>query len=165
MHKDVINPDYWRDRMYGAFASGERHRLMFNGSIEQFEEIEDRQKDALRVIKLRDSIIDVGCGYGRLLHLLRSPIPNPVHRKKWMGKYIGYDVSPDLVAVARKWWPDYTFVVADLSNNAAPSPMRADWAVALWVKSMLLGNGYGAEWDRIEAWMHANATRVLVIDE
>lgn len=143
--------------MYGAFASGERHRLMFNGSRDQFDNIERRQVDALRVIRPRQSVIDVGCGYGRMLDLLAA--------QRWRGKYIGFDVSPDLVEIARRWWPDYTFVVADLANDPAPSPMRADWAVALWVKSMLIGNGYDAEWDRIEAWMHANAERILVIDE
>ena len=157
MSKNVVDPDYWRDRMYGAFASGERHRLMFNGSIDQFENIERRQADALKVVQPRQSVIDVGCGYGRLLYLLS--------RRRWRGLYVGYDVSPDLVGVARKWWPDYAFVVADMANDPPPAPFRADWAVAVWVRSMMVGNGFGAEWDRIEAWMRSNAKNVLIVDE
>lgn len=157
--KDVTNPDYWRDRMYGAFASGERHRLMFNGSLDQFNEIEERQKKALRAISHRQSILDVGCGYGRLPDLLRV--------QGWKGRYVGYDVSPDLIEVARKWWSNpefYEFHVADLAI-APPTPsFRADWAVALWLKTMLINNMMIEKWERIEAWMRLHAKNVLVVD-
>lgn len=156
---DVTNPDYWRDRMYGAFASGERHRLMFNGSVEQFNEVESQQKKALRAIRRGQSVIDVGCGYGRLPELLRV--------QGWTGRYVGYDVSPDLVGVARKWWPDkstHSFHVADLINSPPVPSSRADWAVALWIKTMLANSGMLPEWDRIEEWMGRVAHQVLVID-
>lgn len=156
MREPVSDPAYWLDRMHGAFASGERHRLMFNGSIEQFSDIENRQKRALRVIKPGQSVIDVGCGYGRLLDLLRI--------QEWKGQYVGYDVSPDLVSVARKWWPDYEFHVANLASDSPDPPFRANWAVSIWVKTMLMGNGLGVEWDRIEEWMRRSADEVLIVD-
>lgn len=158
--KDVTNPDYWRDRMYGAFASGERHRLMFNGSLEQFEAIERRQRDALEQIGPRHSVLDVGCGYGRLPELLRL--------QGWKARYVGYDVSHDLIGVAKKWWPDesfYQFHVADLAGDDPPNPpFRADWAVALWIKTMLINNQMTEKWERIEVWMRKHSRNVLVVD-
>lgn len=38
------------------------------------------------------SLLDYGCGYGALL--------NYVRRDGWLGKYLGYDVAPDMIAGA-----------------------------------------------------------------
>lgn len=157
-HDPVTDPEYWRDRMYSAFASGERHRLMFKGSKEQFDLAEIRQWKHLSVIGPQQSVIDVGCGYGRLLDALRTD-------RKWRGRYVGYDVSPDLVAIARKWWPGETFEIADFSLDPLPTPpFRADWVVCSWIKTMLVGNGHGLVWDRIETWARSVARDVLIID-
>lgn len=157
--KEVIDPGYWLDRMYVAFASGERHRLMYNGSLDRFNEIEAAQAEQLKVIERDHSVIDAGCGYGRLPELLR--------RQGWVGRYVGYDLSPDLIEVARRWWPDpsqYVFEVADLTFAPPTPPFRARWVVSLWMKTMLVGNGFGREWDKIEEWMRGVADEVLIID-
>ena len=154
--KDVTNPDYWRDRMYGAFASGERHRLMFNGSKDAFDAREATQREAIKVIGARQSVIDVGCGYGRLLELLRL--------QGWQGRYVGYDVSPDLVEIARRWWPDHQFYVRDIVKNPPPCSIRSHWAVAMWVRTMLIDNQMPETWEWIERWMRTVADNLLVVD-
>lgn len=156
MNEPVIDPAFWRDRMYSAFVSGERHRTIFKGSREQFEEVERVQQCALSPIRPGHSILDVGCGYGRLLEMLA--------KQRWRGQYVGYDSSPDLIEIARKWWPDQTFLVADLAADDAPKPPRSRWAVAMWVKTMMVGNGYGETWDKVEAWMRRNADDVIIIN-
>src|SRR5688572_24718155 len=89
----VIDPDYWRDKMRAAVARGEIHRAIYTGSIDEFSLQQQQQLASLRgKIGDNDSILDVGCGYGRLLEFLP---------KSWKGEYLGIDISPDLIGVAR----------------------------------------------------------------
>ncbi len=48
-------------------------------------------------------ILDVGCGNGRLLELLKEYNPN----------YLGIDFSQKLIDQAKKKWPDYNFQIGD----------------------------------------------------
>jgi SAM-dependent methyltransferase len=50
---------------------------------------------------VRSSVLEVGCGYGRLC---RAFPPD---------QYIGVDINPDAIARAKSMWPGYKFQVVD----------------------------------------------------
>lgn len=62
----------------------------------------------LEFVKENDSILDVGCGNGRLIEDLKSKIKNFT--------YLGIDNSDGLIAEAQKKNPDYKFEVLDILN-------------------------------------------------
>jgi SAM-dependent methyltransferase len=68
------------------------------------------------VLQARDeaSVLDVGCGLGDLCGFLRT--------KGWTGKYAGIDIVPDMVAIARKRFPNEDFRELDLAAHAAELP-------------------------------------------
>lgn len=64
-----------------------------------------------------DSLLDLGCGDGRLLDCADTPI-----------EYLGLDGSPGRIADAQKRWPDYQFMVADL-YDPMPGPKAGIWSL------------------------------------
>lgn len=56
-----------------------------------------------RYIKEKDKILDFGCGHGRLLLFLKNMNVD----------YVGVDVSPKIISIAKKNFPKYTFQVVD----------------------------------------------------
>jgi 2-polyprenyl-3-methyl-5-hydroxy-6-metoxy-1,4-benzoquinol methylase len=55
-------------------------------------------------IKEGDKVLDVGCGNGRLLEVLKNKNIN----------YLGVDNSSELIKIARNNYPNYKFLVADI---------------------------------------------------
>lgn len=67
-------------------------------------------------------IADVGCGPGVLA----------AHMAAWDAEVIGYDLSPAMVAEARRRYPELTFEVGDLRRLLRP-PTASGWgAVVAW---------------------------------
>ena len=62
--------------------------------------------DLLEKVQEGNSVLDVGCGNGRLLEVLAE--------KKI--KYVGLDLSENLIKVCREKYPDYKFEVGEISN-------------------------------------------------
>lgn len=157
MSEPIFDPAYWKDKLYDSLRSMERHRAIYNGSKDEFDKIEAYQRDVLRkFVGARTSIVDFGCGYGRLLDL----VP-----RWWRGSYVGYDVSPDLIDVARRIWPTREFIVRDLVNDAIEPRPQCDLSVALWMRSMFLRNGQEHAFLRLLAQMQYASRKVLLIDE
>lgn len=50
------------------------------------------------------SVLDAGCGAGRFTPLFKPD------------QYLGIDNSPEMLAIARRWRPNYQFVEADIYN-------------------------------------------------
>lgn len=73
---------------------------------DSFYAAEEDESDAIfsRVVESEPgSLLDVGCGTGISIPYLKLP----------PSQYLGLDVSPEMVRVARESWPDYEFVCAD----------------------------------------------------
>lgn len=65
------------------------------------------------------SVLDVGCGFGDFYGYLRA--------EGVAVEYLGIDINPELVAVARRKYPDARFAIADLQTDPVPA---ADFVVA-----------------------------------
>lgn len=87
------NKEYYD--LFGKSFSTSRHRM-------RWPEI-----DLVRpFIQSDDSVLDLGCGNGRLLDHIDIP---PTH-------YLGIDFSEELIAQARRLHPQHTFVVHDITH-------------------------------------------------
>lgn len=107
----------WRDHYVAHFRErleryGEDVRVLWNSAASQRERFEV----LVGVANLRGkSVLDVGCGFGDLVPYLRE-------RGIVVARYRGIDVVPEMVAIARRRYPDMDFACADLNNEAAEEP-------------------------------------------
>ena len=76
------------------------------------------------------SVLDIGCGLAHFYDFLSS--------RGFRGKYTGIDISPALVALARKRLPHADVRVADVLDGAAPMESH-DFVVASGVFTARLG--------------------------
>jgi SAM-dependent methyltransferase len=162
MFNDVTDPRFWRDRL--STCGGDLQRAMFTGSSDEFAAAHADQMRQLHRAGIRphDSVLDVGCGYGRLLTLMPAD---------WAGDYVGIDVSPDLIAVARILYPEQTragsrhraFRVERADAMPAAWSQTFDVAIAVWLHTMLTDNGKLDVWQQIELEMRRVARRVVVV--
>jgi trans-aconitate 2-methyltransferase len=90
-------------------------------------------REVLTRLQLRgdETVLDAGCGSGRVTRLLLERLPN--------GRVIGADASPSMIEVARKNLADFRdraeLVVADLLDLELPEPVDAIFSNAAfhWV--------------------------------
>jgi SAM-dependent methyltransferase len=79
---------------------------------------EDRRRirfDVLTAVGIRSgcSIVDAGCGFGDYFDYLRE--------RNLAVEYLGIDINPRLVAIARAKYPQARFEVGDIQTHALPT--------------------------------------------
>ena len=160
MSEPVFDPDYWKRRL--ELARG-IHQSVFLTTDEHWRRIEDKHRAILtKHVKPTDSVLDCGCGYGRMVALLP---PGAL--------YTGIDVSPALVDLAREMhspsrypvrtsYSDPMFMVCDLMHAL---PVRDyDWAIVCSMRRMVKQNVGTEAWDTIEANIRARARKLLYLE-
>ena len=96
------------------------------------------------------TILDAGCGYGRLIECLPDDWRADPKAKS---NYFGIDYSPDFIAEAKRAYPGWAFGQADLRLPLAlfEEPRRFDFCVVDSVRGWVSNYGGGAEeWRAIE---------------
>lgn len=155
----ILDPEYWARRLKKATA--ERHNAIFICGKDRWEAIEAEHRKILqREIRPNDSILDVGCGWGRLLNLM------PTH---WKGQYLGIDLSPDFIALARQERPKYQFALGDASillhaMDQTQLCAQFDVAVLISIRPMIKRNLGSAYWDVLESRIQKMAKRILYLE-
>lgn len=151
---DVTDPAWWAARVRAC--GGDLQRAQYIGTADAFSERHRDQMAQLRRARIgpTDSVLDAGCGYGRLLTMMPA---------EWKGHYIGVDFCDEFVKIARVINPDKQFMRADLT--AIPlEPRLFDVAVCVWLKTMMEVNDKMDVWRVIEAELRRVAKRVVIID-
>jgi len=97
-----------------------------------------RFEQTLEAIKVPDAkiILDIGCGFGDYLALLKAHNYN-------LKRYIGWDINPDLIEEAKEIWKsDNTNTLFEVKNigNYYPENYISDVAVMLGVLNLNLKN-------------------------
>lgn len=89
-----------------------------------------------------DSVLDVGCGFGRVGASILS---------RWPGvRYTGIDVSPDLIDGARKRLPSAELIVADLAQF--DTDRRWDLVLSVSVLGHIRPEDVGPLIERMRRW-------------
>lgn len=154
MAEDVFNPQYWSDRLARAIAREQAHYAVFEGPVEKWNEGRKRQERLLaQHVNRFTSILDVGCGWGRLLGIM------PKH---WDGPYVGVDICPEFIELARRAWPKHYFMCRDV-RSLHPLERTYDLAVCCSFKPMVIRNAGVEEWRKIEGNIRAVARRILYL--
>jgi SAM-dependent methyltransferase len=149
----IFDPTFWEDRLRNS--KGEIHRAIFNGSIDQFQPLENEHKKILReCVRPEDRILDAGCGYGRLAGLLPG---------RWKGTYQGVDHCKKFIELAKSFYPaKYKFEVADL-RRLPYGDDQFDVALVCSVKAMVVRHCGEQEWKQIEKELNRVAGRILYL--
>jgi cyclopropane fatty-acyl-phospholipid synthase-like methyltransferase len=154
MKEDILSPEYWRYRLRTS-PEEVRHHAIFRCPLPHWREIEEAHRKILaEKIGPEDSILDAGCGWGRLLSLLPP---------WWRGAYLGVDLSPDFIALARKERPDRTFLVGDLRNLSGIGE-RYDWAIAISIRPMMNRHLGEETWQTMRGQLRRAARKVLYLE-
>lgn len=150
MPEPILDPAYWERRLKRA---KQLHHSIYLCPHDEWLAIEERHRQILAsIVQPQDAILDIGCGYGRLLTLL------PSH---WQGKYLGVDLSPDLIALAKATHKDRDFVVADARTLQCDV---FDLAVLISIRPMLKRNCTEDVWTAMEQRVHSCAKKVLYLE-
>ena len=140
MSKPVDTVQFWKERLQDALLSGNIRHAVYKAPEKEWREICQHHKDILdSELLVDDHVLDAGCGYGRLLDLAH------IDKKK----YVGVDLSPDLIACAQQKYPGYYFMRGNLEQ--LPFEDNAfDIAVCISVMIMVVENIGWSAWERIQ---------------
>lgn len=148
----VDTKEFWKVRMEEARKNGRIHFSVYVSRESLWKEIlEAHTKILKRETDVTSRVLDAGCGYGRMAGLFMP------------SRYVGVDLSPDLLAEARKSFPSHTF----MEENLARLPFRDgqfDVAFCISIRQMIIGNLGAEAWEPIERELKRVANKVLLLE-
>ncbi len=158
MSRPSNTAEFWHNRL--AKHPSDPRRLLWDGTDEAWDRMEAEHRTVLaRTFKDHPnwSVLDCGCGYGRLLDLMPTD---------WHGAYLGVDVSPDLLKIARERHPGRGFVQCDLNYlyQVVKPERRFHIAVFVMVRHMMLRDLGEPYWVSVVAEVNKVAERVLCLE-
>jgi len=127
------------------------HYSVFRVSKENWEKI---QKSHNRVVKEyidseNDQVLDVGCAFGR------TYIKN-------IKNYVGIDLSPDFINIAKEKYPDKSFINVDMENYHPE--FKFDWAICSSIKEMIIRENGIEDWEKKEEHLKKICKRILILE-
>lgn len=152
----VSSPEYWRERIGKALRREEIHRAVYETTKEDWDKIENHQRRILsETIREHDSILDIGCSWGRLI---------PLMPKYWKGKYTGIDISPDFIEMGRLTYPEHIFICNNILTHGWMPHERYDWGIFCSIEGTI-SKHIGVEvWAEIKASVSKVCQRLLFLD-
>jgi ubiquinone/menaquinone biosynthesis C-methylase UbiE len=153
--KEIYNPDFWRERIQQAPVNAFHHSV-FVCPTDRWNRIEDKHRQILRrEVKPNYTILDAGCGWGRLLDLM-PPF--------WTGGYLGVDISPDFINLARIQYKNRRFVLGNLSKLDILSNGEMDLGILISIRPMIKRNMGDEEWGRVETELKRVCKKLLYLE-
>ena len=152
----IQSPSYWRRRLQQA-PPDQLHHAIFKCGLDQWRRIEEKHREILStVLRSSDSVLDCGCGWGRLLNLMPD---------WWQGDYLGVDLSPDFVHLARVERPGVEFAVGNLAEYPLTlEPQSFDWAVLISIRPMIKRHLGEEKWSEMERAVRQAARKLLYLE-
>jgi SAM-dependent methyltransferase len=152
--QDILRPQYWAERLREAPMHA-LHHAIFKCPLDVWDRIEARHREILKeCIEPCQSVLDAGCAYGRLVRMLPEG---------WDGGYLGIDLSPDFIKLAKRLHPNYNFRVGDIRDTGEPSD-SFDWAVLISIRPMIIRHLGEPQWRKVEVEMKRVAAKVLLLE-
>ena len=163
MTEAILEEAYWRSRLQSA---RQRHHAIFKCPLDEWQRIEEKHREILKEkIWQSDSVLDAGCGWGRLLNLLPE---------NWSGEYVGVDFSPDFIELARAEHPLRHFLVGDLRylnkflsvdiEHFEENGGKFDWGILISMRPMVIRNLGQEAWDQMEEQLRRICVDLLFLE-
>ena len=152
MTEPIFDPLFWKERLKNC--QGQIHKSVVHIAKSQLDEINlEHKKQLLDSIEELDSVLDVGCGYGRILPLM------PTH---WTGSYTGIDICPEFIEQCKKDYHNKEFKVMDMRFLQFPAK-SFDVGIVSGIKNMVIRNKSLDEWILIESELHRVCKRLVFL--
>ena len=156
MTEPILERGYWSRRIEIAKQKGVFHHSIFHCPTEKWQRIEEKHREILkRVLKPDDSILDAGCGYGRLLTLLPET---------WNGRYLGVDSSPEFISLAKDQHKDRDFLTASLLDLSSLPQESFGIAILISIRPMMIRNLGKETWNKMESEIRKVTNRILYLE-
>lgn len=150
----VLEPRYWAQRLHQA-RNGQLHHAVFRCPKTVWDRIAQRHRELLESYVAADcSVLDVGCGWGRLLSLVPG---------SWRGVYVGIDICEEFLQLARAEHPDRTFLRMDI-RGLHKLEATFDLAVLISIRPMMLRNCGAEAWASMESQLRRVARNLLFLE-
>lgn len=153
----ILDTLYWKRRLARARSHGELHRAVFICDRDRWQVLEQVHRNILHtLVAPHDSVLDAGCGWGRLINLMP---------KEWKGLYLGVDISPDFINLARERFPKRVFEVQDLlAIEEKECPRKFNWCVLISMRPMVIRNLGSEAWEKMQSGLLRMAQRLLFLE-
>lgn len=146
----VTTAQFWKERLDRAKKNGQLHYSVYLANPTLWQKIYDAHVEILKKeVKETDNVLDAGCGYGRL-----SPL---------FEKYVGVDLSPDLLKEAKKLYPNKDFREENIKNLPFKDK-EFDVAVCTSIKAMIIDNVGESEWELMAEELKRVAHKVIILE-
>ncbi len=157
MSRPIADLGFWKSRLERALGgSTPLHHAVYICPTDQWERIEQKHRQLLaKYIGPNESVIDCGCGYGRLPNMMPA---------QWQSRYLGVDFSPELIDLARQRNPDRLFVICNLLDLGNVIRQRFDWAVLTSIRPMVQRELGGDVWAAMEKQIRSVADKLLYLE-
>lgn len=144
MSKPVDNIDFWKERIDTAAKD---YFTVYVTSEADWYEI--NKAHAKQFEKMTGKVLDAGCGYGR--------------NSEYFADYVGVDFSPDFIEMAKRKYPNKTFIQANLKDLPFKDK-EFDWAFCVSIKKMIVDNLGDNEWNEMEKELRRVAKQVMILE-
>lgn len=147
MYKPIDELDFWKNRIetaqkeqYSVYVANDK---LWKNILESHLEITGK------LIALGDTVLDAGCGYGRM--------------SEYFQRYTGIDFSPDFIKKAKKKYPNKNFMVGNLKELPFEDGVF-DWAMCVSIKKMVIDNLGDGEWLKMLKELKRVSKKVLILE-
>lgn len=151
--KPVLDRSFWSERFKRARYP---HHAVYCCSRGEWQRIMERHRKILKEqLEPNTSVLDIGCGYGRLLDSMPT---------NWKGDYLGIDFAQEFIDYAQELYPGRQFVCGNILDVLPELDKKFDVAIAGSIRRMLIDNVGQEYWNKIEALTLKVANRLIVLE-
>jgi ubiquinone/menaquinone biosynthesis C-methylase UbiE len=140
----VNQKEFWKQRIDDAY---ELRQSVYWTLPQDWDEINLAHMEVIQKF-CKGKILDAGCAYGRA--------------SEWIKDYVGVDISPDFIKLAKQRYPDREFILCDLKEMPFKT-QDFDWAVCISIKAMLEREVKG-EWSKVLKELKRVAKKILILE-
>ena len=150
----VMDKEFWKERLFDAISHGkDLHQVIYNTDYAVWRGVQERTKEIFHgVINNGTKVLDAGCGYGSAYEVICGTY------------YVGIDISPELIRIAKTRHPHADFRVGNLTSLPEFENGYFDVCICRSLRGMILSNVGVVEWNRIEKELKRVSKKVYLIE-
>jgi len=152
MKNPIFEQSFWQIRLAEAQKIGLLEHAIGQGF--DFKKIDVLHQEIVqKQIKPEETILDIGCGYGRIVNWFSDK------------QYTGIDFVPSFIRLAQKIHPAKYFILGDMRNlSEIFKDTQFDWGLLISIKEMIRRDIGRDEWQKIENGLLRVCKKLLILE-